>query len=711
MTLTNNYSLPVENPVIIFVIVLLIILISPLVLRRLRIPGIIGLILAGALIGPNGLNILLFDKSIVLFGTVGMLYIMFLAGIEIDMVQFKRSRYRSLFFGLMTFLFPQVIGTFVSYYWLGLSVAPSILLASMFASHTLITYPIVSKLGLTKTEAVTVAIGGTLITNTLSLVILSVVVQFEIDQLSAIFWVFVALSSLTLGFLVFWGIPKLARWFFKSFEGEGSSHFLFVLTIVFLTAFLAQLARLEAIIGAFLAGIALNRLIPGNSPLMSRLEFVGNTLFIPFFLIGVGMLVDFKVLFVSEGAVRVALTMVVVATATKWIAAYITQKFFDYSTSERQIIFGLSNSQAAATLAAVSIGYNLGILDDNVLNGTVIMILVTCFIASLVTESAGRKMVLSGRQHSERKLETLERIMVPVSNPETIQRLIDLAILIKDPQSAEPIYPLTVVKDDENAQDQIVYFNKVLQQRASYAAASGKQLKLVTRVDINIASGIASAIKEMQATTIIVGWNARITTREKIFGSILDHLLHHRTQTFLVSKLVHPINTCRHLRLYVPDLAHYENGFSDWLSLIKTLMIQTGTDLQVNAKRDTLPYLKHGINVIKPSLDADFRELYDIPDYKTIAQSASTNDLFVFVSARRSNISYDSYLDEMPHQLSKYFGPYSFIIIYPDLINRNTFDTALQLDEESSFIYQQNISRLQRLQKRVVTALSRFKKL
>lgn len=707
MTLTDNCSWPVENPVIIFVLVLFIILISPLVLRRLRIPGIIGLILAGALIGPHGLNILQRDASIVLFGTVGMLYIMFLAGIEIDMVQFKRSRYRSLFFGMVTFLFPQVIGTIVSYYLLGLDVAPAILLASMFASHTLITYPVVSKLGLSKTEAVTVAIGGTLVTNTLSLLILSVVVQSESDQLSGLFWIIAALSSLALGFVVFWGIPKLARWFFKTFESEGSSHFIFVLTVLFLTAFLAQVAHLEAIIGAFLAGIALNRLIPGNSPLMSRIEFVGNTLFIPFFLIGVGMLVDVKVLFASKGAVMVALTMVVVATATKWIAAYITQKFFDYSSSERQIIFGLSNSQAAATLAAVTIGYNLGLLDDNVLNGTVVMILATCFIASLATESAGRKMVLSGKHHSRHHAETVERIMVLVSNPETIQRLIDLAILIKNPHSVEPIYPLTVVKDDENAQDRIVYFNKVLQQNAAYAAASGKQLKLITRVDINIASGIASSIKELQATSVIIGWNARITTREKIFGSVLDHLLHHRTQTILVCKLVYPVNTCRHLKLYVPDLAHYENGFTDWLSLVKTLMIQTGTNLEVNATRDTLPYLHHGINIIKPSIEATYRETSGTPDFKAIAQTASTDDLFVFVSARRSNISYDSYIDQMPHQLSKYFGQYSFIILYPDLINRNTFDTTLQLDEDSSFLYKQNISRLQRLAKKIVSATHR----
>ncbi|MDP2423862.1 MAG: cation:proton antiporter, partial [Bacteroidales bacterium] len=485
----QSITLPLQNPVLIFALVLLIILLSPIVLRKLRIPGIIGLILAGVIIGPNGLNILLRDSSIVLFSTVGLLYIMLLSGLEIDMVQFRRSRHRSIFFGMATFLLPQVLGTMIGYYYLHFNLSTSTLLASMFASHTLITYPIANKLGLVQTEAVTIAIGGTIITNTLSLLILSIIVQLKHNALDISFIMQIILLAGFFGILIFWGVPRLTRWFFNNFAGEGYAHFLFVLVIAFLSASIAQLAKLEPIIGVFLAGIALNRLIPTNSSLMNRIEFVGNTLFIPFFLIGVGMLVDLKVLFQDSEAIKVAVAMTVVATATKWLAAFLTQLVYGYSSTQRRIIFGLTNGQAAATLAAVTIGYNLRLLNENVLNGSLLMILVTCLIASFATESAARKLALELDSNPEQLTEKPERILVPVSNPETVEKLIELAILVKDPMSAEPIYPLTVIQDTNSTDQQIAYCRKLMQHTIKQAAAADTVLQLVTRIDLNIASG------------------------------------------------------------------------------------------------------------------------------------------------------------------------------------------------------------------------------
>jgi Kef-type K+ transport system membrane component KefB/nucleotide-binding universal stress UspA family protein len=701
MKFLSIITLPLEDPVIIFTLVLTIILLSPIVLRKFKIPNIIGLIFAGVIIGPYGLNLLLRDSSIILFGTVGLLYIMFLAGLEIDMIQFRRSRIKSIVFGGLTFLLPQVIGTLVSHYILDFNIPTSILLASMFASHTLITYPIVTRLGLTKTEAVTVAIGGTLITNVLSLLILSIIVQLSSDSLSTLFWIRITSLSLITGFLIFWGIPKLGRWFFRTFEGEGYSHFLFSLAIVFLSAFLAQVAGLEPIIGAFLAGLALNKLVPQNSPLMNRIEFVGNTLFIPFFLIGIGMLVDFRVLLGGTEAIVVAVTMIVVATLTKWMAADFTRRIFRYTKHEGLIIFGLTNGQAAATLAAITIGYNLGLLNEQVLNGTVLMILVTCLIASFATESGGRYMAVAESKRIDFEKDMHERIMVPISNPNTIENLMDLAILIKDPTVREPIFPLTIVKDDEDVDYQVQQSKKMLEKAVKHASSTGTSVQLVNRVDFNIPSGIIRAMKELQVTTIIIGWNARITAREKIFGSVLDNILHGSTQTLFVCKLLYPINTFQRIRLFMPSLAHYEPGFMNWLQMIKILSQQAGTSLEITGSGETIRHLENVLArkqpFIKPKLHID----ENIPDLKNISKSAQSGELFILIGARRTNISYQSYLDEIPYMLSKHFELHSFIVVFPEQTAAGTYESTLQLDDYSVFPYEKNLSFFSRVVKNI----------
>lgn len=697
MIFLSPIKLPFEDPVIIFTLVLVIILLSPIVLRKLRIPSIIGLIIAGIIVGPHGLNLLLRDSSIILFGTVGLLYIMFLAGLEIDMVQLRKSRYKSILFGLLTFSIPQTLGTIIAYHYLNFNLPTSILLASMFASHTLLTYPIISRLRIAKAEAVTVAIGGTLITDTLALLILSVIVQVHKDQITLIFIIKVLLMSVVFGLFVFWVIPKVAKWFFRTFEGESYSHFVFVLAIVFMCAFIAKLAYLEAIIGAFLAGIVLKDLIPENSALMNRLQLVGNTLFIPFFLIGTGMIVDLKVLFLEPSSLKVALVMVVIATTAKWLAAYITQQILGYSVSERNIIFGLSNSQAAATLAAVTIGYELGIFDDNVLNGTILMIIVTCFIASFATESGARKLAVAEEKQIDDKSEEHQRIMVPISNPQTIEKLMDLAILIKDPIMVDPIYPLTIVKDDEDVDRQVQQSKKMLEHAVKHASATGTTVQLVTRVDLNIPSGIIRAMKELQITTLIIGWNAKMTAREKIFGSVLDNILLNSIQTLFVCKLLYSVSTFQRLRVFMPPLAHFEPGFINWLQMIKILTQQAGTSLEMTGSPATLEHLRKFLPEKKPFVSPVMIADEEIPNLNSLAKAAQSGDIFIFVSARRTNISYQNYLDDIPFLLSKYFETASFIVVYPEQTSKGTYESSLQLDEHSVFPLQENITRLNRL--------------
>mgnify|MGYP000987210806 FL=1 len=440
-------TLPLTNPVLKFLLILVIILFTPILLNKIKIPALLGLIIAGAFIGPNGVNLILRDDGIILSGTAGLLYIMFLAGLEIDLVDFKKNTKKSLVFGFFTFSIPMLFGIIVGIYILKFSTITSVLLASMFASHTLIAYPIISKLGVTKNIAVIVAIGGTMITDILALLVLAIIIGMTTGEVNSAFWLRLTISILCFGLFIIFVFPIITRWFFKRVD-DNISQYIFVLAMVFFGAFLAELAGIEAIIGAFLAGLSLNRLIPRTSALMNRVEFVGNAIFIPFFLIGVGMLIDYQIFFNDFETIKVAIIMITVATLSKFIAAWLTQKTFKFSKDERRLIFGLSNAQAAATLAAVLIGYNIvlgadkfgepiRLLNESVLNGSILMILVTCTIASFVAQKGATNIALFESSEDKDDTSIKEKILMPINNIETAEELINLGITIKTKKNKE----------------------------------------------------------------------------------------------------------------------------------------------------------------------------------------------------------------------------------------------------------------------------------
>lgn len=394
----SQFKLPVTNPVLMFALILLIILLSPLLLKKIRIPAVVGFIIAGILVSPHGFNVLQKNAATELFSTIGLLYIMFIAGIELDLNDFKTKKHKSLLFGLFTFSIPILIGFPVCHYVLGYPLITSILTSSMFATHTLVAYPIVSKYSVSKNEAVAVTVGGTILTDTAVLIILAVVMGSVKGGLNTVFWIRLAASLTVFALVEFLVIPRIAKWFFTKVENERTSHYIFVLLIVFLSAFMAQLAGIEPIVGAFAAGLALNPLVPHTSKLMTQIDFVGNAIFIPFFLISVGMLVDLSVLFKGYHALTIAGALTSVALLGKWLSALITQIIFKYTNSQRGLIFGLSSSHAAATMAIILVGYKAKIIDDKILNGTIVLILVTCIVASFATEKASVKISNSAKK-------------------------------------------------------------------------------------------------------------------------------------------------------------------------------------------------------------------------------------------------------------------------------------------------------------------------
>lgn len=656
-------SLPFKNPVLIFGLVLLLILLVPIVLRRIRIPGVAGLILAGVLVGEHGLNLLQRTEAIKLFGTIGLLYIMFLAGLEIDLNDLRKSRKKSLTFGMLTFWLPMILGI-LSGYMLGFDTMTSILLASMFASHTLLTYPIVSRYGLTKIEVVTVTIAGTIITDTLSLLVLSVIASAKKGELDAAFWFGLTIKLAIFVFIVMIIFPKIARWFFRNIESEGTSQYVFVMAVVFVSAFGAELAGIEPIIGAFLAGLSMGRLVPDSSVLYNRIHFTGNALFIPFFLISVGMLVDIEVFVQGYEATMVSLTMVLVALVSKWGAAYMTQKIFYYSVAERNMIFGLSNSQAAATLAAVLVGYNLGIFNDNVLNGTIVMILVTCLISPFATESASRQLALEEQQPGTGQ-DMQERILVPIANPQTIEHLISFSMMLKDPKVSEPLYPLSVVNDDQEAKEHILTNKRLIEKNSALLQQAGITTRFVARVDVNATGGIIRAAKELLITDIVLGWSGKLFAQDLFFSSILDGLLKNLDQMIFVVKAGFPLNTMKRFWVVLPPNAELEPGFVRMLRSIYRLSRQAGVSLHFYATEETMLALQETGKTEKIELDQHIERYGQYQELAKLAPKMNSKDLIFIVSAREQTISHSKELELIPRFLSRELRKSNFVIVYP----------------------------------------------
>lgn len=670
---TIDFTLPLADPVLKFLLILLIILAVPLLLNKLRIPHLLGLIIAGAIIGPHGFNLVLRDSSIILSGTAGLLYIMFLAGLEIDMADFKRNSTKSLAFGMYTFLIPMILGTVVGIWVLQFNVLTSVLLASMFASHTLIAYPIISKLGISKNKAVSITVGGTMITDTLALLVLTIIVGMATGQVNDMFWIRLGVSILIFALIVLFGFPFIGRWFFKHVH-DNISQYIFVLVMVFLGSFLAQVAGMEAIIGAFLSGLALNRLIPQSSPLMNRVEFVGNAIFIPFFLLGVGMLIDYRTFFTSFETIKVGLIMIIVATAAKYIAAWMTQKTFHLSTDQRSVIFGLSNAQAAATLAAVMVGYNvitgtdangepIRLLNESVLNGTILMILVTCTIASFAAQKGAHNIAAQDISDKEENKKESEHILIPVSNEETVEELVNLSLAIKSPQNKNGLFALKVIDNHHSDEKALKQSRRVLQTAVNTAAATDTRMKDLLRYDLSISNAIASVVKEREITDLVVGLHKEKDIPAAFLGHIVESVLAESSVSTFIYKPAQPISTVRRHLIIIPELAEKEIGFNQIIFRLRNVTQNTGAATVFYGSEATLNALKKLL--AKKSGEASYIEFNDWDDFLIVFRDIKPDDTMWIILSRKEGLSYAPAMARIPKYLNKYFQANSFVLAYP----------------------------------------------
>lgn len=665
-------TFPVTDPMMKFFVVLAIILIAPIVMGKLRIPHIAGMVLAGMLVGPYGLNILAKDGSFDLFAHVGLIYLMFLAGLEMNMGNFRKNRVGTFTLGIMAFVIPMVMGivvntTVLRYGWL-----TSILLASMYASHTLIAYPIILRYGLSGQRGVTIAVGATAITDTLTLLVLAMVGGYFKGDITGEFWLMLFLKVAAVFFVIIYFFPRVTRYFFRHYE-DNVNQFIFVLALTFLGAIMMELIGMEGLLGAFLVGLVINRYVPNVSPLMNHLEFVGNALFIPYFLIGVGMLVNVDLLFGGAETLRVAAVMIVMALSSKWIASLVTQKLLGMRPLERNMIFGLSTAQAGATLAAVLVGHSIflpngqRLLNDDVLNGTVILILVTCVFSSFCTESASKRMALEKKSAMPKEeVGDDEKIMISMKYPETAGLLMEVANLMRNRALNRGVVALNVVYDDEKRLYYQERGRQLLDHVTKEANAIGLMVQSQVRVATNITNGIKHAFKEFNASEIIMGMHMRKDTSKTFWGKFIQGIFWGLNRQVIIVESFRPLNTLRCIQVAVPSRAEFEPGFYRWLERLSRMAENLECRVRFHCRAETRALIQEYIRKRHPEVRAEYQLMAHWNELPLLAREVADDHMFVVITARKGTISYKSALERLPEELTQYYQGKNLMIIFPD---------------------------------------------
>ena len=667
--------LPITSPTLIFFVVLFIILIAPIVMGKLRIPHIIGMVLAGIVIGPYGLNILARDSSFELFGRVGLLYIMFLAGIEMDMEGLKKDLGKVTVFGLLTCFVPFIL-TYLSCVWyLGYPSLASLLLGCIMASNTLVAYPIVVRYGLQRSTVTTLSVGASMLSLLIALVVTAALVGSMSGDTGTLFWVMFFVKFVVWCIAMTWLIRHMTRWFLRRYS-DSVMQYIFVLSVMFISAATCELIGLEGILGAFVSGLVLNRFIPNISPLMNRIEFIGNAIFIPYFLIGVGMLINAGLLLEGGNTILVVACIGIFGTLGKAIAAFLTSFFFHRSVHEGNLMFGMTSAHAAGAIALVMVGVNLEIapgqhlLGDEALNAVVIMILFTCIISTVVTDYASRTIVL--KEKSQRKMPEDdgkaddEKILIPVKYPETCDTLLNMAMLMRNEKLSRGLIALNVVYDDLDATYNQQEGQRLLEQIEKKAAAADVQVQTQVRLATNIANGIKHAFKEYDASEIILGQHIHDNSTRRFWGQFAQSLFNGLNRQIIIARCTIPLNTIRVFHVAVPSRAEYEPGFYRWLERVSRMVTRLGCRILFHGRDESLSLIRTFLSNRFPSIRADYAIMQHWNDFKSLAAQVEEHQMLVVVTARPGTVSYKSAMERLPDELTTYYKYKNVMIIFPD---------------------------------------------
>lgn len=664
---------PITDPTLTFFVVLLIILLAPIIMGKLRIPHIIGMVLAGVVVGKYGLNILVRDNSFELFGRVGLYYIMFLAALEMDMESIRKNRNRLLIFALLTFTVPLLLTYFMGIHLLNYGITASLLLGCIMASNTLVAYPIVSRYGLQRKPSVTLSVGSSIISLIFSLIMLAAIVASNKGKGSIGFWLFFVSKFVIYCAAAIFLLPRLTRWFLRRYS-DAVMQFIFVLASLFLCAALSAAIGLEGIFGAFLSGLILNRYIPSVSPLKNRLEFIGNAVFIPYFLIGVGMLINVRLLFTGGGILWAVICITLFGTLGKAIAAYAACFGFRMPISSGHMMFGMTSAHAAGAIAMVMVGMNLlgedgaPLVSAQMLNAVIVMILFTCIISSVITEQSAQRIILRDKElpvEAHRKAND-QRILVPVKYPEYAEQLMNMAILMLNRKQTRGLVALNVVYDGEHMHRNMEQGNRLLEQMTQYCAGSDIQIQTQTRIAANIANGIKHAFKEFQATEILIGMHTHKEVSTKFWGEFHQSLFNGLNQQITMARLAQPLNTIRRIQVAVPSRAEFEPGFYRWLERLSRIAGNLECRIQFHGRTETLSLVNEYIKNRHPQVRADYSNMDHWNELPKLANDVADDHLFVIVTARKGTVSYKNALEYLPDEVQRYFNGKNLVIIFPD---------------------------------------------
>ncbi len=672
--LNLTHYFPITDPTLIFFVVLLIVLFAPIIMGKLRIPHIIGMVLAGIVVGKYGLNILERDSSFELFGRVGLYYIMFLAALEMDMEGMKKNKSRLLIYGLLTCFVPFTLTYLMSIHLLHYSTKSSLLLSCIMASNTLIAYPIVSRYGLQQKPSVTLSVGASMLSLLIALVILAGLVASFGEHDGILFWIFFAAKfAAYCGFMIFL-IPRLTRWFLRRYS-DAVMQFIFVMAMLFMSAALSQIVGIEGVFGAFFAGLILNRYIPHISPLMNRLEFIGNALFIPYFLIGVGMLINVNLLFQGGHILWVIFCIVFFGTLGKAIAAYAACLGFRLPLSSGHMMFGLTSAHAAGSIAMVMVGMNILIgpntylVNDDMLNGVVIMILFTCIISSLLTDWSSQKIVLRDKELPEAEDEKKgndEKILIPVRYPEYADNLMDLALLVRNQKLNRGLVCLNVVYDDKDMRYNQEQGRQLLDHCSQLAAATDVMTQTQVRIAANIANGIKHAFNEFQCSEIIIGMHIHPERSPKFWGEFHQSLFNGLSRQIIMARVIQPLNTIRRIQVAVPSRAEFEPGFYRWLERLSRMAGNLDCRIQFHGRTETLALINEYIQNRHHEVRADYALMNHWNEMPQLAAQISNDHMLVVITARKGTVSYKTALERLPEEITRFFSGTNLMIIFPD---------------------------------------------
>lgn len=687
---------PITNPSLIFFLVLVIILLAPIIMGKLRIPHIIGMVLAGVAIGQYGFNILVRDDSFELFGRVGLYYIMFLAALEMDVEGVKKNKGRLSLFGLLTFAAPFTLTFIMSEWLLGYPTTASLLLGCLMASNTLIAYPIVSRYGQQRKPSVALSVGASMLSLLVALVVLAALVASHNGQTGVLFWLWFAAK-----FVIYCGglailIPKLTRWFLRRYS-DAVMQFIFVMAMLFMSAVLSESIGLEGIFGAFLSGLILNRYIPHVSPLMNRIEFIGNALFIPYFLIGVGMLINVRLAFSDTSVLWVALAITLFGTAGKAIAAYLSALLFRLPlNTSGNMMFGLTSAHAAGAIAIIMVGMRLTTPDGSVLvtgemlNGVVLMILLTCIISTVVTEQAAQQITLRDKEIPQEDTQDDEKMLIPMKYPEYAVRLVNLAIMMRNPKLGRGLVGLSVVYDDVDMRLNQERGQRLLEKVQQYAAAADVKMQTQVRVAANIANGIKHAFKEFRASEIIIGMHMHQEVSASFWGEFHQSLFNGLNRQIIMARLKQPLSTIRRIEVAVPSRAQFEPGFYRWLERVARLSVNLECRTIFHGRTDTLALINQYVRNRHPEMRVEFMQMDHWNEMPRLAATIAEDHLFIVIAARKGTVSYKNALEHLPEEIQQFFSGKNIIIIFPDQhgdpMDEMTFAQPQHQEERSAYL-------------------------